>query len=164
MELNKVILIGNLTRDPESRFTNNGAQVVKMGLASNRRTGSGDNRREEVLYIDVEAWNRTAELCAQYLKKGSQILVEGRLKLDQYQTQAGENRQKIFIVADRVQFGARADGPGGGGGGQSYNQGGNQGGGGSYQSRNVQESSSNYSNSGGSNDGGMDETEDDLPF
>lgn len=165
MELNKVLLIGNLTRDPESRFTNNGAQVVKMGLASNRRTGSGDNRREEVLYIDVEAWNRTAELCAQYLKKGSQILVEGRLKFDQYQTQAGENRQKISIVADRVQFGARADGSGGGGGGQSYNQGGNQGGGGSYQSRNVQESSSSYSsNDGGSNAGGMDETEDDLPF
>ena len=158
MELNKVMLIGNLTRDPESRFTNSGAQVVKMGLASNRRTGSGENRREEVLFIDIEVWNRTAELCAQYLKKGSQILVEGRLKLDQYQTQAGENRQKILIVGDRVQFGARADGPGGGsGGGQSYNR--QDQGGDGYQNRNVQDEPSSYSN-----EGGMDETEDDLPF
>lgn len=106
MELNKVFLIGNLTRDPESKTTSTGAMVVKMGLASNRRAGKG---KEEVLYIDVEAWNKTAELCEQYLRKGSQVLVEGRLKLDQYTNQQGEKRSKVFVVADRVQFGAKGD-------------------------------------------------------
>lgn len=164
MEMNKVILIGNLTRDPETRTTSGGAMVVKMGLASNRRTGSGDNRRDEVLYIDVEAWNRTAELCSQYLRKGSQILVEGRLKLDQYQTQAGEKRNKIFVVADRVQFGSRADsGPDGGGG---YSSQGKQSSGGGYQSSGYQSSGSSSDNdfSQDSNSGSGPDTEDDLPF
>ena len=157
MELNKVILIGNLTRDPETRTTSGGAMVVKMGLASNRRTGSGENRREEVLYVDVEAWNRTAELCSQYLRKGSQVLVEGRLKLDQYQTQAGEKRNKLFIVADRVQFGSRADSASDGGG---YSSQGKQSSGSSYQpSGSSQDDFSQDSNSGSGPD-----TEDDLPF
>lgn len=106
MECNKIILIGNLTRDVEVRTTPSGSMVAKIGMASNRKSGQS----EEVLYIDVEAWNKTAELCAQYLRKGSQVLVEGRLKLDTYQTQQGENRSKIFIVADRVQFGAQPQG------------------------------------------------------
>lgn len=112
MELNKVMIIGNLTRDPETRVLQNGGQVVKMGIASNRRIGSGENRRDEVLYVDVEAWDKTAELCAQYLRKGSQILIEGRLKLDSYQTQAGEKRNKLFILAEKVQFGSRPQGEG----------------------------------------------------
>lgn len=107
MELNKVLLIGNLTRDPESKATSTGALVVKMGLASNRRAGKG---KEEVLYIDVEAWNKTAELCEKYLKKGSQILIDGRLKFDQYTNQQGEKRSRVFVVADRVQFGAKGEG------------------------------------------------------
>lgn len=108
MELNKVLLIGNLTRDPESRFLESGIQVVKMGLACNRRyTSHGEKQIEEVLFVDVEAWAKTAELCVQYLRKGSQCLVEGRLKLDQYTTQQGEKRQRLFVVADRVQFGAK---------------------------------------------------------
>jgi single-strand DNA-binding protein len=110
MELNKVLIIGNLTRDPESRFLQNGSQVVKMTVASNRRMGSGDNRKDEVLYLDVETWNKTAELCAQYLRKGSQVFVEGRLKMDSYQTQTGEKRTKLFVVAERVSFGSKASG------------------------------------------------------
>lgn len=104
MELNKVLLIGNLTRDPESRALQSGSQVVKMGMAVNRRQKDG---QDDVLFVDVEAWNKTAELCVQYLRKGSQVLVEGRLKLDQYTTREGEKRQRLFVVADRVQFGAK---------------------------------------------------------
>lgn len=107
MEMNRVFLIGNLTRDPESRSLASGAQVVKMGLACNRRYTSQGEKLAEVLFVDIEAWSKTAELCAQYLRKGSQVLVEGRLKLDQYTTQQGEKRQRLFVVAERVQFGAK---------------------------------------------------------
>lgn len=154
MELNKVFLIGNLTRDPESRFLQSGAQVVKMGLASNRRFGTRDgDKKEETLFVDVEAWNKTAELCAQYLRKGSQILVEGRLKLDQYTTQTGDKRSRIYVVADRVQFGARPEGSGGGGGSWSR---GDSGGGRSSSHDEGGSVSEGYSDDGG--------TEDDLPF
>lgn len=117
MECNKIILIGNLTRDVEVRTMPSGSMVAKLGMASNRRSSGGN---EEVLYIDVEAWNKTAELCGQYLRKGSQVLVEGRLKLDTYQDQQGNNRQKIFIVADRVQFGAQPQGGNGPNSGQNH--------------------------------------------
>lgn len=117
MELNKVLLMGNLTRDPESRFLPNGSQVCKLGLASNRRFTANGEKKEEVLFIDVETWGRQAELCGQYLRKGSQVLVEGRLKMEQFQTKEGEKRSKFVVVADRVQFGSRAEGaaPAGGG-------------------------------------------------
>ena len=162
MELNKVLLIGNLTRDPESRFLQSGAQVVKMGLACSRRTGGGGEggeRKEEVLFIDVEAWNKTAELCAQYLQKGRPILVEGRLKLDQYTTHSGEKRSRIFVVADRVQFGARPEGAGGGqGGGGNWSRGESAPRPGTPSSP----ASGSYGDADASyNDGG---TEDDLPF
>ena len=162
MELNKVFLVGNLTRDPESRFLQSGSQVVKMGLACNRRYSARDgDKREEVLFVDIEAWNKTAELCQQYLTKGSQILVEGRLKLDQYTTQNGEKRQRIFVVADRVQFGARAgEGGAGGGGGRSGGGSYGRGGGGGYDDAvdhdpGVAERDAPYSG---------DQTDDDLPF
>lgn len=106
MELNKVLLIGNLTRDPETRAVGTG-QVCKMGLASNRRYTSQGEKKEEVLFVDVEAWGKTAELCGQYLSKGAQVLVEGRLKMDQWETQQGEKRTKCVVVAERVQFGPR---------------------------------------------------------
>ena len=108
MELNKVLIIGNLTRDPEMRDTP-ASQVVTMGLASNRRFGGrdGSERQEEVLFIDVEAWGKTAEHCQAYLRKGSQVLVEGRLRMNQWEAQDGTKRSKILIVADRVQFGAK---------------------------------------------------------
>jgi single-strand DNA-binding protein len=161
MELNKVLLIGNLTHDPESRHLQSGTQVCKLRLAANRRSGGGQGteKREEVLYIDVETWQRTAELCAQYLRKGSQVLVEGRLKMDQFQTQTGENRTKILIVADRVQFGSRPDGASGGaprtGGAQQ----------GSSYSRQTAPSNppaDDFGDGGGFSGDGP--TEDDLPF
>jgi len=117
--LNKVFLIGNLTRDPELRYTPSGAPVADLGLAINRvyTTKEGD-RREEVTFIDVTTWNRQAENCCQYLKKGRPVHVEGYLKMDTWQDKTtGEKRSKIKIEAENVQFLGGRDDSGGGGGG-----------------------------------------------
>jgi single-strand DNA-binding protein len=103
---NKVILMGNLTRDPELRFTPKGTAVAKLGLAVNRvwKTETGETK-EEVLFIDVEAFSRQAETIGQYLKKGSPILVEGRLRLDTWDDkQTNQKRSKIFVIAENVKF------------------------------------------------------------
>jgi single-strand DNA-binding protein len=104
--LNKVFLIGNITRDPELRYTPSGAPVSDLGLATNRvYTTKEGERREEVLFVDVTVWNRDAENCCQYLRKGSLVHVEGALRMDSWDDKAtGEKRTKIRVVADRVQF------------------------------------------------------------
>jgi len=114
MEINRVLLLGNLTQDPETRYLPSGMAVCKLRLASNRRfrDKSGENR-EETLFINVDVWGRPAENCQQYLRKGSEVLIEGRLKMDAYKTQDGQNRSFIVISADRVQFGRRPGGQGG---------------------------------------------------
>ncbi len=114
MDINRVMLLGNLTQDPETRYLPSGMAVCKLRVASSRRyrDKSGENR-EETLFINVDVWGRSAENCQQYLRKGSEVLVEGRLKLDSYQTQEGQNRSYISIRADRVQFGRRPGGQGG---------------------------------------------------
>jgi single-strand DNA-binding protein len=113
---NKVILAGNLTRDPELRYTPKGTAICQIGLAINRtyNTDSGE-KKEEVTFVDVEAWARTAEVIAQYLKKGRPILIEGRLKLDQWDDkQTGQKRSRLKVVCENFQFldsgGARAEG------------------------------------------------------
>lgn len=117
---NKVLLMGNLTRDIELRHTPNNQAVATIGLAVNRRyrTESGENR-EEVTYVDCDAWGKTAEIMAQYLSKGKPVFIEGRLKLDTWQDkQSGENRSKLKIVIDSFQFiDSKAGGGEGGGGG-----------------------------------------------
>lgn len=118
MNFNVVILGGRLTRDPEIRYTPSGAAVTKFGLAIGRKykTESGEER-EEVVFVDVTAWNRTAEVIGQYFKKGSPILIEGRLKLDQWEDrQTGEKKSRITVVARSFQFagGKREEGEGGG--------------------------------------------------
>jgi single-strand DNA-binding protein len=103
---NKVILMGNLTRDPELRYTPKGTAIAKIGLAVNRtwRTETGETK-EEVTFIDVDIFGRTAENVGQYMRKGSPILVEGRLRLDQWDDkQTGQKRSKLGVVADTVQF------------------------------------------------------------
>jgi single-strand DNA-binding protein len=104
LNLNRNILAGNLTRDPV--VTQAGASVVaKFGLAINRKFKRGDETVEEVTFVDVEAWGRTAELVGQYLNKGSGCFIEGRLKLDIWEDKkTGEMRSKIKVVADSVQF------------------------------------------------------------
>ncbi len=118
---NKVMLMGNLTRDIELRHTSGNTAVAKIGLAVNRkfRVGEGDTRemREEVTFVDCEAWGRTAEIMSQYLQKGRPVFIEGRLKLDQWQDQQGNNRSKLLVVVESFQFVDSREGGGGGGGG-----------------------------------------------
>ena len=102
--LNKVFLMGNLTRDPELRYTSNGTAVVAFGLAINRRYKSGDDWKTEVSYFDVEVWGKQAENVNQYLTKGSGALVEGYLKQDRWEDESGGKRAKIKVVANNVQF------------------------------------------------------------
>src|SRR5438094_10288868 len=103
---NKVILMGNLTRDPELRYTPKGTAVAKLGLAVNRtwKTETGETK-EDVLFIDIEAFSRQAETIGQYLKKGSPVLVEGRLRLDTWDDkQTNQKRSKILGTAENVRF------------------------------------------------------------
>lgn len=103
--LNRVFLIGNLTRDPELRYVPSGTAVVNFDLAVNRVfvTQSGE-KKEEVCYIRVVVWGRRAEVCGEYLSKGSPVFVEGRLRSRTWQTQDGQKRSTIEVVATSVQF------------------------------------------------------------
>lgn len=115
--VNKVFLIGNLTRDPELRYTPGGAAVADLGIAVNRiYTTKEGERREEVTFVDVTVWNRTAENCCQYLKKGRPVHIEGYLKMDSWEDKnSGEKRSKLKVEAETVQFlGGRRDEEGGG--------------------------------------------------
>ena len=103
---NKVILAGNLTRDPELRYTPKGTAIAKIGLAVNRtwRNEAGETK-EEVTFVDVDCFGRTAENVGQYMRKGSAMLVEGRLKLDTWDDkQSGQKRSKLGVVAETIQF------------------------------------------------------------
>lgn len=106
MNYNKIQIAGNLTRDPEMRYTPKGSAIAKLGLAINRRWKSESGEaREETTFVDVDVFGRTAENCAQYLKKGSCAFVEGRLKLDQWDDKTtGQKRSKLGVVAESVQF------------------------------------------------------------
>ena len=118
---NKVIIAGNLTRDPELRYTPKGTAVAKLGLAVNRtwKSESGE-QREEVTFIDVDAFGRQAEVLAQYMKKGRELLVEGRLKLDTWEDKnAKQKKSKLGVVLESFSFiggGGNREGGGGGGG------------------------------------------------
>jgi single-strand DNA-binding protein len=101
---NKVILLGNLTRDPELRYTPNGTPVATFGMAMNRRSGQGDDRKEEVCFIDVVVFGREAETSSEYLSKGRQALIEGRLQWRSWESQDGQKRSKHEVVAERIQF------------------------------------------------------------
>lgn len=103
---NKVILIGNLTRDPELKYTPKGTAVAKLGLAVNRKwtTESGE-KKEEVTFVDVDVFGRTAETAGQYLARGRSLMVEGRLRLDQWDDkQTGQKRSKLGVVGESLQF------------------------------------------------------------
>lgn len=102
---NKVLLLGNMTRDVELRHVSGDTAVGGFGLAINRsfKTGAGE-QREEVTFVDCEAWGRTAEVMAQYLKKGRPVHIEGRLKLDQWEDKDGGKRSKLKVVVESFQF------------------------------------------------------------
>ena len=103
---NKVILMGNLTRDPELRYTPKGTALAKLGLAVNRRwTSETGESKEEVTFVDVEAWGVQAENISKYMKKGSPLLIEGRLRLDQWDDkQTGQKRSKLVVVCENSRF------------------------------------------------------------
>ncbi len=117
--LNKVMLIGNLTRDPEIKYTPKGTAIADIGLAVNRTysTDSGE-KREEVTFIDVTLWGRVAEIVGEYCKKGRPLFVEGRLQLDSWDDkQTGQKRSKLKVIGENIQLlGGREGGAAGGGG------------------------------------------------
>src|SRR3954471_12988896 len=116
---NKVILAGNLTRDPELRYTPKGTAIAKFGLAINRtwKNETGETK-EEVTFVDIDAFGKQAETLGKYMKKGRPILVEGRLRLDQWDDkQTGQKRSRLGVVLEAFQFLGSAPGREGGGGG-----------------------------------------------
>ena len=128
VSFNRVVLAGNLTRDPELRFTNDGIPVCSFGLAVNRVR----SRSEEVDFFDISAWRELGETIANYKKKGDPILLEGRLQYRTWEAQDGSKRSKVDVVADNIQFlGGRSDsddGDASGGGGGQARRGGGRGG------------------------------------
>ena len=116
---NRVILVGNLTRDPELRYIPSGTAVSDIGLAVNDRVKRGDQWVDEATFVDVTLWGRTAEIANEYLSKGSPVLIEGRLKLDRWEKD-GQKHSKLKVVGERMQMlGSREGGGGGGGGGRA---------------------------------------------
>lgn len=141
---NRVILVGNLTRDPEIRYTQSGKGVTKFTLAVNN-----PRNKEETTFVDIVAWDRLGETCNTYLKKGSNCLVEGRLVIRSYDDKDGNKRKATEVVIDNMQMlGSPRDRSGGDDGGASFNGGGNA-----------------APRAAGSGDGfGGDELEDEIPF
>ena len=149
--LNKVLLMGNLTKDPELRYTPKGTAVGDLGLAVNRRVkDANDNWTDETTFVDITVWGNTAENAQKYLSKGRGVFVEGRLQLDTWEDKAsGQKRSKLKIVAETLQF--LPDGKSGGGGRPS--------GGGSSP---AQQSSPQGGSAAEPSD--FDGEEDDIPF
>jgi single-strand DNA-binding protein len=125
---NKVLLLGNLTRDPQVRYTPGGTAVAELGLAVNRTwfDKQANQKKEETTFVDVTLWGRQAEVAGEYLSKGRSVFIEGRLQLDQWEDkQSGEKRSKLKVVAEAMQMvGGREGGGGGGGGGGQASRGG----------------------------------------
>lgn len=124
--LNKVQLMGNITRDPEVRYTPKGTAVTDIGLAINRNYSTDDgDRREETTFVDITFWGRQAEVIGEYMKKGRPLYVEGRLQLDQWEDKnSGQQRSRLKVIGDNFQFlgGRDEGGQRGGGQGQQSSQ------------------------------------------
>ena len=159
--VNKVMLLGNLTHDPEIRYTPKGTAVTDLGMAVNRvRTGDNGERIEEVTYVDVTLWGRQAELAGQYLGKGRPVFIEGRLQLDQWDDkQSGQKRSRLRVVGENMQF--LPGGGGGGNGGGNYPQGGSS----SEEDEGPQRQAPPSSSQGGAAaSDSFDNDDDDIPF
>ncbi len=134
---NRVILAGNLTRDPQLSYLPSNTPVCKFGLATNRRwKDNSGTMREEVCYVDLVSFGRGAEVINQYMRKGQPMLVEGRLQFRQWTSQEGQKRSKLEVVVENFTFlggGQGGGGQGGGGGGRARQAGGEEWGGGTSQ-------------------------------
>lgn len=128
--MNKVILMGNLTRDPEMRFLQSGIAVTNFGLAMNERWNDSQTgeQRESVTFVEIEAWNRQAEIINEYFAKGSQILLEGSLKFESWVGDDGQNRNRLKVRLQRFEFVGSRDGNGNGNSGNGGNGGNGNGG------------------------------------
>src|SRR5262245_47226311 len=156
--LNKVLLMGNLTRDPELRVTPKGTSICQFALAINRtfKMESGESR-EEVIYVDIEAWGKQGETIAKYCTKGRPLYVEGRLRLDQWEDKnTKEKRSRMKVVLEQFQF--LGDGRGGGGGAGSHGGGDEPSGGGSPERH------SPPPRGGGPKPGSQENLDEDVPF
>lgn len=152
--VNKAILIGNLGRDPELRYTQNGQAVTSFSLATNENwTDKSGERTERTEWHRIVAWGKTAELCAQYLSKGRTVYIEGRLQTRDWEDKEGVKRQTTEIVANTVQF---LGGPRGEGGGGNYAGGGGSGG--------SDGSDGNYTDGSGESSSGPPPADSDIPF
>ena len=115
-DFNRVILIGRLTRDPEKSYTTTGTAVSKFGLATNN--GFGDNKK--TVFVDVTTWGKTAEFVTTYFTKGKEILVEGRLEFDSWESKEGDKRSKLYVTGERISFAGGKGESSGGGGAESH--------------------------------------------
>jgi single-strand DNA-binding protein len=157
---NRVILVGNLTRDPELRYIPSGTAVSDIGLAVNDRIKRGEQWVDETTFVDITLWGRTAEIANEYLSKGSPVLIEGRLKLDRWEKD-GQKFSKLKVIGDKLQMlGSRGEGGGGGGGGapRGRSRGGSSGGGGGGEEMGGSFDDDQYSNVG------APPPSDDIPF
>ncbi|TAE90556.1 MAG: single-stranded DNA-binding protein [Verrucomicrobia bacterium] len=154
--LNKVLLLGNLTRDPELRYTPKGTAVADIAVAINRVWNNEQNQRqEETTFVDITLWGRQAEIAQQYLTKGRGVFIEGRLQMDSWEDKAsGQKRSKLKVVAENLQF--MPDGKGNAGGGYSSNSGGSS-------STPARSSNPAPMHGASADDSGFQE-EDDIPF
>lgn len=166
VSLNRILLIGNLTKDPELRYLPNGTPKAELRIATSRTYTTNGEKREDTCFVDVIAWSRTAENANQYLRKGSKIFVEGRLDYQEWEGQDGSKRSKHQVVADRVQFMDSRPGAGGEGQGTGMDadlSAGAPGGEGgaprqSYAPRNNSGNNSGGGNSGNNSGGGQPRT------
>jgi len=122
--LNKVMIIGNVTRDPEVKYTPKGSAVTDLGIAVNRTYKVGEERKEEVTYVDVTLWGRLAEIAGEYCRKGKPVYIEGRLQLDSWEDKAsGQKRSKLRVVGEEMQLlGPKMGGSSSGGGDEEYSE------------------------------------------
>ena len=151
--MNKVFISGNLTRDPEVRYTQSGKAVARMGIAVRRayRSKSADNSQPEADFFNLQAWEKTAEFCKNYLSKGSRVLVEGRMQTYSYEGQDGIKRNGIDIVVENIEFaGSKRDSGGDFEGRQDYGN----------NSNSRSNSNKNYED----DFSGEDISDDDVPF
>ena len=119
-DLNSVILMGNLTRDPEVRHTPSGVAVANIGLASNRKYKQGDDLKEDVCFVDVTVFGSTAKAVGDHLTKGRKVVVEGRLRFHSWEAEDGQKRSKLDVIANRVNFLPRAGKNGNGNGNDEF--------------------------------------------
>ena len=150
-DLNRVILMGRVTRDIELKYLQSGMAVTEIGMAVNdRRKSQSGEWIEETTFVDVTLWGRTAEIASEYLGKGSPVFIEGRLKLDTWETD-GQKRSKLRVVGERMQLiGSRGDRSGGGGG--------------RSESEYSERATANVGSAENSSGGGPEPPQDDIPF